>query len=39
VVLDRNLVELAQSGRADEIGETQVELTIFDGKVVYEAGR
>jgi len=38
VVVDRNLVELAQNGRADEIGETKVELTIFDGKVVYEAG-
>jgi predicted amidohydrolase YtcJ len=37
VVVDRNLVELAQNGRADEIGETQVQLTIFDGKVVYEA--
>jgi predicted amidohydrolase YtcJ len=39
VVLDRNLVELAQNGRANEIGETKVKLTIFDGKVVYEAGR
>lgn len=37
VVIDRNLVELAQNGRADEIGETRVQLTIFDGEVVYES--
>jgi hypothetical protein len=37
IVLDRNLVELAEAGRANEIGKTQVRLTIFDGKVIYEA--
>jgi len=37
VVLDRNLIELSQSGRAGEIGKTQVQMTIFDGEVIYEA--
>lgn len=38
IVLDRNLVELAESGRTAEIGQTRLELTLFDGRVVYEAG-
>jgi len=38
-VLDRNLVELHEAGRTDEIGGTRVMLTIFDGKVVHEAPR
>ena len=36
IVLDRNLVELAEQGNADKIAETQVVLTVFDGRVVYE---
>lgn len=36
IALDRNIVELADSGRANEIGETRVTLTVFDGKPVYE---
>ncbi len=36
VVLDRNLVELAASGRASEISETRVDLTVFAGDVVFE---
>ncbi len=38
IAIDRNLIELADSGRAHEIGATRVELTIFDGKLIYEAG-
>ncbi|MFM7274260.1 MAG: amidohydrolase family protein, partial [Gammaproteobacteria bacterium] len=37
VVLDQNLVELAEQGQADRISETRVLTTIFDGRVVYEA--
>lgn len=37
VVLDQNLVELADQGQADRISETRVLTTIFDGRVVYEA--
>jgi len=37
IAIDRNLIELAKAGRASEIGETRVTLTIFDGRVVYEA--
>jgi predicted amidohydrolase YtcJ len=37
IALDRNIVELAESGGAAEIAETQVTLTVFDGKVVYDA--
>ncbi len=38
IVLDRNIVELAESGyeAAVEIAHTQVEMTIFDGKIIYE---
>lgn len=36
IVLDRNPVELADQGRATEISETQVLLTLFDGRVVHE---
>jgi predicted amidohydrolase YtcJ len=38
IAIDRNLIELANTGRAHEIGATRVELTIFDGKLIYEAG-
>ena len=32
IVLDRNLFEVA----ADEIGDTEVDLTVFDGEIVYD---
>ena len=35
IVVDRDVVALAESGRAHEISETQVLLTLFDGKVVF----
>ncbi len=35
IVLDRNLVELANTDRESEIAETRVDLTLFDGKIVY----
>lgn len=35
-VLDRNIVELYDSDNAAEIIGTEVEMTIFDGEVVYE---
>ncbi len=38
IAIDRNLIELAKAGRANEIGETRVTLTIFDGKVIHDAG-
>lgn len=36
IALDRNIVELAETGRVTAIGETAVTLTLFDGKVVYD---
>lgn len=36
IVLNQNIVNLAQNGQADRIGETQVDMTIFDGNVVFE---
>jgi predicted amidohydrolase YtcJ len=36
VVLSQNIVELADRGEPQRIGETQVTMTIFDGKVVIE---
>gem|GEM_PF-87663 len=36
IVLDQNLVTLAEQGHADRISETQVLLTLFDGRVVHE---
>lgn len=35
-VLDRNIVELFHSGQAEDIWDTQVDLTVFDGEVVFE---
>jgi predicted amidohydrolase YtcJ len=35
-VLDRNIVELYDSGKALEILETRVDLTVFDGEVIFE---
>lgn len=37
IVLDQNLVQLAEQGAAERISETQVLATVFDGRVVYEA--
>lgn len=34
-VLDRNIVELYESGNGLGIAETKVDLTLFDGKVIY----
>jgi predicted amidohydrolase YtcJ len=35
IVVDRDVVALAESGRAHEISETRVLLTLFDGKIVF----
>ncbi|WP_156762692.1 amidohydrolase [Woeseia oceani] len=37
IALDRNIVELAEAGMPQEIGGTQVTLTIFNGKIVHDA--
>jgi hypothetical protein len=34
-VLDRNIVELYESGRALDIADTKVDLTLFEGKVIH----
>lgn len=34
-LLDRNIVDLYESGRAAEIAGTRVDLTVFDGEVIY----
>ena len=39
IVLNQNIVNLAQNGQADRIGETQVDMTIFDGNVVFDRGQ
>ncbi len=36
IVLDRNIVELAEGGTPDTIGETKVLTTFFDGKIVHD---
>ena len=36
IVLNQNIVELAENGDAHKISETGVEMTIFDGRIVYE---
>jgi predicted amidohydrolase YtcJ len=36
IAISQNIVELAESGEPQRIGDTRVNLTIFDGKVVYE---
>ncbi|MFC6978636.1 amidohydrolase [Microbulbifer taiwanensis] len=37
IVVDRDIVALAQKGQADRIGETRVLQTWFDGETVYRA--
>src|SRR5690606_22360904 len=39
VVLDQNIVQLAESGQAEKIGGTGVQMTLFNGKIVYEGGQ
>jgi predicted amidohydrolase YtcJ len=36
VVVDQDVIVLAESGRAHDISETRVLLTLFDGVVVFE---
>ncbi len=36
IVLNQNVVQLAEKGEADKIGDTLVDLTVFDGRVVHE---
>jgi len=36
IILDRNIVELYESGQVRDIAKTQVLTTIFDGRVVYQ---
>ena len=35
-VLDQNIIELYEDGQAGRIAETQVDLTIFDGEIIFE---
>jgi hypothetical protein len=35
-VLDRNIVDLYETGRALEIAETQVDMTFFNGELIYQ---
>jgi len=37
IALSQNIVGLADSGRADEIADTDVTLTVFDGRIVHDA--
>ncbi|HEX9815265.1 MAG TPA: amidohydrolase family protein [Myxococcota bacterium] len=37
IVVDRDVLALAEGGRAHDISETRVLLTLFDGNVVFEA--
>lgn len=36
VVLDQNIVELAESGHPEQIGETRAMITVFNGDIVFE---
>jgi hypothetical protein len=36
VVVNQNIIELAATGKAREISETQADLTLFDGKIVFQ---
>jgi predicted amidohydrolase YtcJ len=36
IIVDQDVVALAENGRAHEISETRVLLTLFDGKVVFD---
>ena len=36
IVLDQNIVALADSGHPEKIAATKVKTTVFDGKVVFD---
>ncbi len=36
IILNQNVVELAQQDQANRIGDTLVDLTLFNGRVIYE---
>ena len=36
IVLSQNLVELAGNGEAARIGDTQILMTMFDGRIIYQ---
>ena len=36
IAISQNIVDLADAGRANEIGGTKVTMTVFDGRVIYE---
>ena len=36
IVIDQNIVELAENNRAEDISDTRVQLTIFNGQVIFE---
>jgi predicted amidohydrolase YtcJ len=36
VVLDQNIVQLAESGQPEKIGETRALMTVFNGDIVFE---
>jgi predicted amidohydrolase YtcJ len=38
IVLDRDLFALATAGEADALASAQIVMTLFDGRIVYEAG-
>ncbi len=37
IVLDQNIIDLAQQGKADQIDETSVVTTVFNGDLVYSS--
>ena len=39
IALSQNIVELAESGDPGRISDTEVTLTVFDGRIVHEAGK
>ncbi|MGI9236244.1 MAG: amidohydrolase [Woeseiaceae bacterium] len=39
IVLDQNIVELAETDSPEKIGETKVDLTVFNGRIVFERGK
>jgi predicted amidohydrolase YtcJ len=39
IILDQDIIALANEGRADEVSETRVLETWFDGTLVYPPGR
>ncbi|HKX55817.1 MAG TPA: amidohydrolase family protein, partial [Xanthomonadales bacterium] len=36
VVLDQNIVEMAGNGNAGKIADTTVQMTVFNGRIVFE---